>query len=127
MAAGDIKDERVVVMELIAGGAVTKGEVVHLESDGKYDPTAASDQGKFAVAIEAAAAEDDTFRAVIWGPVDVTSTAAIPKGSIVMSGAAGAVTKTDFGAGHLSDEHVGTAMEAFGSGAVQTIWVGLVG
>ena len=125
MAAGDVKDERAVILELTAGEAVAKGQVVHLEADHKYDPCAASDKGKFAVAIEAAAADGDTFRAVIWGAVEVTATAAaIDKGAIVMADTAGAVTETDWVA---SFENVGTAMEAFASGGVQTIWVGLVG
>lgn len=127
MAAGDIKDERAVVMELTAGVAVAKGQVVHLETDGKWDPTAASDKGKFAVAIEAASAVDVKFRAVVWGPVEVTATAAaIANGAIVMADTAGAVTETDWAAGIVTAEHVGTAMEAFASAGVQTIWVGLV-
>jgi len=127
MAAGDIKDERVVVIELTAGAAVAKGQVVHLETDGKWDPSAAGDKGKFAVAIEAAAADGNTFKAVIWGPVEVTATAAaIAKGAIVMADTAGAVTETDWAAGIVTAEHVGTAMEAFASGGTQTIWLGLV-
>jgi len=127
MAAGDIKDERVVILTLTAGAAVAKGQVVNLQTDGKYDPCAASGKGKFAVAIEAASGDTVEFRAVVWGPVEVTATAAaIPKGAIVMADTAGTVTKTDWVAGTITAEHVGTAMEAFGSGEVQTIWVGLV-
>ena len=127
MAAGDIKDERVVVLTLTAGVAVAKGQVVHLETDGKYDPCAASDKGKFAVAIEAASGDTVEFRAVVWGPVEVTATAAaIAKGALVMADTAGAITETDWATGTICAEHVGTAMEAFGSGGVQTIWLGLI-
>jgi hypothetical protein len=127
MAAGDIKDERAVVIELTAGAAVVKGQVVHLETDHKYDPCAASDKGKFAVATVAASGDTETFRAVIWGPVEVTATAAaISKGAIVMADTAGTVTETDWAGGTVCAEHVGTAMEAFASAGVQTIWVGLV-
>jgi len=127
MAAGDIKDERVVVLTLTAGAAVAKGQVVNLQTDHKYDPCGVGGKGKFAVAIEAAAAEDDEFKAVIWGPVEVTATAhTIAKGAIVMAEATGTVKETDWAAGIVTAEHVGTAMEAFGSGETQTIWIGLV-
>ena len=125
MAAGDIKDERAVVVELTAGAEITKGEVVHLEADdGKWDPVVDNDKGKFAVAIEAAAAADAKFRAVVWGPVEVTATAAaIAEFELVMPGSTGKVTKEDW---VVVGETVGTAMKAFASGGVQTIWVGLV-
>ena len=127
MAAGDIKDERAVVMTLLAGAAVAKGEVVHLVlADGDYVPAANEDIGKFAVAIEAAADTED-FRAVIYGPVEVTATAvAIAKGALVMAGTTGKVAKADAN-GCAVGEVLGTAMEAFGSGGVQTIWLGLIG
>lgn len=125
MAAGDIKSERAVVVELTAGIAVAKGQVVHLESDGYWDPAILTDTGKFAVAIEAAAGAGSVFRAVIWGPVEVTATAAvIPKGAQVMAGSAGLVVLSDWG---VYGETLGTAMEAFGSGGVQTVWIGLIG
>ena len=125
MAAGDIKDERAVVVELTAGEAIAKGQVVHFETaDDKYDIAVSADVGKFAVAIEAAAADEDKFRAVIWGPVEVTAAAAIGKAELVMSATAGKVIAEDWG---VNGETIGTAMEAFASGGVQTIWVGLVG
>lgn len=126
MAAGDIKDDaNVVVSVLTAGAAVTKGQVVHLEADdGLWDPVADNDKGKFAVAIEAASGTGVEFRAVIWGPVVVTATAAtISAFELVMAGATGKVTKEDWA---VVGETVGTAMEAFGSGGTQTIFVGLV-
>jgi len=147
MAAGDVKDERAVVVDLTAGAAVVKGEVVHLEADdGKWDPVVDGDVGKFAVAIEAAAAEDAKFRAVVWGPVEVTATAAaIAKLENVVAGSTGKVKKAaamavlDAPASYVETTiqteydkildprlSVGTAMEAFASGGVQTIWVGLV-
>lgn len=125
MAVGDIKDERVVTVVLTAGATVTKGQVVHLEADdGKWDPVVDNDKGKFAVAIEAAAADGDKFRAVIWGPVEVISTAAaIAEFELVMAGTTGMVTKEDW---VVVGETVGVAMEAFGNSTVHTIWVGLV-
>ena len=126
MAAGDIKDERVVVMTLLAGGAVAKGELVHLVlADGDYVPAADTNIGKFAVAIEAAA-DAENFKAVVWGPVEVTATsAAIAKGALVMAGSTGKVAKSDAN-GMAVGEVVGTAIEAFASGGVQTIWLGLI-
>jgi hypothetical protein len=127
MAAGDIKGDQAVVLDLLAGGAVAKGELVHLVlADGDYVPAGDAAIGKFAVAIEAAA-DTEMFKAVIYGPVDVTATAvAIANGALVMAGNTGKVAKAD-AAGCAGGEVVGTAMEAFGSGGVKTIWVGLVG
>ena len=148
MAAGDIKDERAVVVTLTAGAAVEKGQVVHLEPDDeKWDPVVDGDVGKFAVAIEAAAADDDEFRAVVWGPVEVTATAAAIKKLVnVVAGTTGKVKKAaamvvldapaTYGEATLQTEldkildprlTVGSTMEAFASGGVQTIWLGLVG
>jgi len=147
MAAGDIKDERAVVVDLTAGAVVVKGDVVHLEADdGKWDPVVDGDVGKFAVAIEAAAAEDAKFKAVVWGPVEVTATAAaIAKLENVVAGSTGKVKKaaamvaldapTSYVETTMQTEfdkildprlNVGTAMEAFATSDVQTIWVGLV-
>ena len=127
MAAGDIKDERAIILELLAGATIAKGAVVHLVlADGDYVPAADADIGKFAVAIEAAA-DTATFRAVIYGAVEVTATnAAIANGALVMAGTTGKVAKAD-AIGCAGGEVLGTAMEAFGANGVQTIWVGLVG
>lgn len=125
MAAGDIKGEEAVVKELTAGAEVTKGQLVHLEADGKWDPTADGDTGKFAVAIEAASAADETFRAVVWGRVEVTATAsAISDGALLMAGASGAVAAADF---TNPGEVAGAAMEAFASSGTGTMWVGITG
>ena len=126
MAAGDIKDDaNVVVSVLTAGAAVVKGQVVHLEADdGLWDPVVDNDKGKFAVAIEAASGTGVEFKAVIWGPVVVTATAAaISAFELVMAGSTGKVTKEDW---VVVGETVGTAMEAFGSGGTKIIFVGLV-
>ena len=125
MAAGDIKDERAVVVTLIAGVAVAKGQVVCLESDGKWDPAILTKTGKFAVSIEAASGVDVEFKAVIWGPVEVTATnAAIGKIAPVMAGSTGLVVLSDWG---VYGETLGTTMEAFAASGTQTIWMGLVG
>ena len=123
MAVGDIKGDQAVVMVLTAGDAVTKGQVVHKEADGKFDPVVDTDAGKFAVAIEAAAADADEFRAVVWGPVEVTAKDTTTKGTVMMAGTTGQVTPTDHGA---IGENVGTAMEACASLGTTTLWVGLV-
>lgn len=124
MAAGDIKGEEAVVIKLTAGAAVTKGQVVHFEADGKFDAVVDTDTGKFAVAIEASSGDTVAFRACIWGRVEVTATAAtIAEGQLVMAGTTGKVAAADLVA---QDEVLGTAMEAFASGGTQTIWLGLV-
>jgi hypothetical protein len=87
-----------------------------------------TDTGKFGVALDAATSEGDDIRVVIWGPVEVTAAAAIPKGAVVMpptlGDTAGQVIKTDHGA---VGENIGTAMEAAAAAAATlTIWVGLV-
>ena len=127
MTAGDLKGACTVI-EVDAGGVVTKGDVVHVEDDGYWDPVVDTDVGKFGVAIDTAAAEGDDIRVVIWGPVEVTAAAAIPKGAVVMAPTAGDTTgrviKTDHGA---IGENVGTAMEAAAAAAATlTVWVGLV-
>ena len=129
MAIGDLKGPECVVIPVTSGVAIVIGDVVHIEaSDGKWDPTAASDKGKFGVALDAATGADETVRVCIWGRVEVTATAAaIPKGYIVMADAAGAVTKTDWAGTTPTCENVGTAMTAFESGKTGTIWVGLGG
>lgn len=127
MAAGDIKGPEAIVVELTAGEAVAVGQVVHFETaDDLYDPVVDNDVGKFAVAVTAASGSGVKFRAVVWGPVEVTATAAaIGAFECVMAGSTGLVTAEDW----LVDvgiTTVGTAMEAFASGATQTIWVGMV-
>lgn len=127
MTAGDLKGECTVI-KVDAGTTVAVGQVVHIESDGYWDPVADTDVGKFGVALDAATSEGDDIRVVIWGPVEVTADAAIPKGSVVMAptsgGTAGRVIKTDHGA---VGENIGTAMEAASAAAATlTVWVGLV-
>lgn len=128
MAAGDLKGPECVVITVTSGAAITVGQVVHLEADGKWDPTAASDKGKFGVAIDAASGADETVRVCIWGRVEVTATAAaIAKGALVMADDSGAVTQTDWAGGTVTAENVGTAMEAIASGETGTVWIGLGG
>ena len=123
MAIGDIKGEEAIIRVVTAGAAVTKGQVVHIEADGKWDPVVTTDTGKFGVAIEAASADGVEFRAVIWGRVEITATAAaIAAHELVEAGTTGMVLAS---AG--TNVVVGTAMEAFASSGSGTIWVGLVG
>lgn len=146
MTAGDIKGPEAVVQVLTAGAAVTKGDVVHFESDGKWDPVTAGDKGKFAVAIEAASADGVEFRAVVWGRVEVTASAAtIAAWQNVIAAATGVIAKAadmatlDAPASYVEATvqteldkiqdprlFVGTVTEAFQSGGTGTLWVGLV-
>lgn len=122
MAAGAIKGPEVIVINVTAGATVAVGDVVHQETDGKYDPVVDGDKGKFGVALDAGG-DGDTIRIVIWGRVSVKATAAAIPIGLVMAGAGGKVATSDAGA---FGEVVGTAMEAIGSGAVGTVWIGLV-
>ena len=127
MAIGDIKGDEAIVMELTAGAAITVGQVVHKESDGKWDPVVDTDTGKFAVAIEAASGDAVTFRAVVWGRVESTADAGaadITQGELVMAATTGDLAPADHGA---IGEVVGTMMEAVASSGTGTVWVGLVG
>lgn len=148
MAIGDIKGQEAIVKKLTAGAVVTKGQVVHHEpADDKWDPVVDGDSGKFAVAIEAAAADGDEFDAVIWGRVEVTATAAtIAELENVIAGSTGKVVKAtvmtvldapaSYGESTMQTEldkildprlTVGTTMEAFDSAGSGTIFVGMVG
>jgi hypothetical protein len=123
MAAGDLKGEECVVITVTAGATVTKGQVVHLEADGKWDPAILTDTGKFGVALTAGA-DTETISVCIYGRVEVTATAAtIAKGATVMAGTTGLVVASDYG---VYGETFGTAMEAFASGGTGTVWIGLV-
>ena len=124
MAAGDVKGDNFYAKKMTAGAAITKGQVVHFESDGKWDPVVDTDTGKFGVALEAASGDTVEFNCLLWGMVEVTAIAAtIAQGQLVMAGTTGKVALADFVA---QDEVLGTAMEAFGSGGTQTIWLGLL-
>jgi len=119
---GEIKGLEAVVSTLTVGATTAVGDIIHLEADGKYDPVVGTDKGKFAVALDAGT-DGTSVRAVIWGRVTVTATAAvIKKGSLVMAGDTGKAAASNAGA---VGEVIGTAMEEFASGAVGTIWVGL--
>lgn len=126
MAAGDVKGDNAIVITLVAGAAIAKGQLVDMQlDDNRFDPSADAATGKFAVAIEAAAAAADEFRAVIYGEVEVTAVSAtIGKGHIVISGGTGLVKEADTPA--TVSENVGTTMEAFASGGTGTIFLGLV-
>lgn len=130
MAAGDVKGDEAFVVNLTAGTAVVKGNLVHYESDQKYDPTVSADLGPFAVAIEAAAADTNTFRGVIWGRAEVVFSGATAAkiGTPLMaataaSGPSGSVSvSTDIS----GNQTAGVAMEAMDtSGNTYTMWVGL--
>lgn len=125
MAAGDVKGDNAIIIKLVAGAAVAKGQLVDMQTDTFFDPSAAGATGKFAVAIEAAAAAADEFRAVVYGEVEVTaSAAAISKGTTVIAADTGLVAKVAVPASTWLI--AGTTMEAFASGGTGTIFVGLV-
>ncbi len=125
MAAGDVKGDNAIIIKLVAGAAVAKGQLVDMQADTFFDPSAAAATGKFAVAIEAAAAAADEFRAVVYGEVEVTaSAAAISKGTTVIAADTGLVAQVAVPASIWLN--VGTSMEAFASSGTGTIFVGLV-
>ena len=125
MAAGDVKGDNAIIIKLVAGVAVAKGQVVAMQTDFKFDPCVGTDTGKFAVAIEAASGADVEFRAVVFGEVEVTATAAaITKGANAIAGSTGLVATS--AGGTATNLHVGTAMEAFTTSGTGTIFVGLV-
>jgi hypothetical protein len=71
MAAGDIKGEEAITMELLSTGGITKGQLEHCESDGHWEVCTTGDLGPFAVACETALT-GVYHRAVVWGRVEVT-------------------------------------------------------
>lgn len=123
MTAGDIKGQEAVVIEVTYGATITVGQLVHLEADGKWDPCADQDTGKFGVALDAGG-DTELGRVVIWGRVEVTDGGAgIAKGAVVMAGATGYVAASDHAA---IGENAGTAMEAFDASGNGTVWIGMV-
>jgi len=124
MAAGDIKGEEAIVEVLTAGEAIVKGNLVHYESGGKYLKTVDADAGPFAVAIEAAAADGSTFRAVTAGQVEVVfyGSAALRGTPLKPGPTAGTVTiSATFGSGINSGV---TAEPMDTSGNTYTMWLG---
>ena len=118
------------VISVVAGAAVTKGQVVHwVQATGKWIPAVDNDTGKFGVAIEAASADTVAFMAVVKGPVYVVaSAAAITKGAYVIAATTGLVATV----GVIAETTVlatiaGTALEAFTTSGTQAIEIGLVG
>jgi hypothetical protein len=124
MAAGDIKGPEVVVIYGVLGATTTKGQVINLQADGKWDPVATGGQGKFGVALEAGV-DTNEVPIAIWGRVEVTdSGTGINKGDLVMAADTGEVAASG---GLVIDGNVGTAMEAIGANGTGTVWIGLVG
>jgi len=122
MAAGDIKGDEAVVIMITPGETIAKGQVLDASANGSFYIADDSGNGKFAVAIEAMTAGTDA-RAVVWGRVEVTATAAaIYAGQAVMAASAGKVVLADYG---YADEQVGMAMEDIASSGTGTAWIGL--
>lgn len=129
MAVGDIKGDNAIIITVTSGVAIAIGDVCHIEADGYWDVCTTGDTGKFGVALDAASGAAENIRMLIFGEVEVKATAAvIAKGAYVIAGTTGYVVD----AGTISETTVmgtivGTAMEAFESGGLGTIFVGLVG
>ena len=127
MAAGDIKNlEDARIIEVTAGTAVVKGDLVHIESDGKWDPCTTDDIGKFGVAIEASTGDTVTFRAIIWGEVEVDCSGAVVKGALGCAGTNGQVKVQSYTDASYN-YNAGTFMEAAADQGTATFFVGLVG
>lgn len=120
MAAGDLKGEEAIVIEVTTTEAVVKGNVVHWEAANDWQIGALDDVGPKAVAIDVSA--NSLIKVVIWGRVEVIAdTTTIDKGQTVGAGAAG-----DVSANATSTQAFATAMEDFAANGNGTIWVGLV-
>lgn len=147
MAVGDLKGTNPIIIKVTAGAAATVGQVVHLEDDdGYWDPVVAGDTGKFGVALDAATAEGDSIRVLVWGAVEVKATAAaIAKGAHVIAGSTGLIAQAEnmatFDAPETYSEEgvqteldkiidhrlvVGTVMGAFESSGTGTLFVGMM-
>lgn len=120
MAAGDIKGEEAIVIEVTADEAIAKGNVVHWEAANSWKVGALADAGPKAVAVDASA--NGLVSICIWGRVEVIAdTTVIDKGQTVGAGAAG-----DVSANAVSTQAFATAMEDLAANGKGTIWVGLV-
>ena len=137
MAAGEVKNDDAMILVLKAGTTVTVGQVVHEETDGKWDPGASADGGPWAVALDAAA-DTESFRAVKVGQVTVTygGTNDCPIGGKLIICTQNTAAATDGLVGQVthggtldtSDTVCGFAMELMDtSGTVYTMMVGLGG
>jgi hypothetical protein len=126
--SGILMGPECIVIKAKAGGAVAERDLVHIEADGFWDKTAATDTGKFGVALDAAAAEGDPIRVCIWGRCTVkASAAAIAKGAYVIADAGVVKAAGTIDATTPVGSIVGTTMEEFASGEAKTVWIGLVG
>ena len=122
MAAGDLKGEEAITIEVTLGDTVAKGNVIHLETDGYWDPGAMADTGNKAVALKAGVVTDKIL-AVIWGRVEVINDDAT---ALIIGDTVGAGTAGDVSANITAGQAFATAMEAIAADAKGTIWVGLV-
>lgn len=122
MAVGDLKGDEAIVTLVTPGENITKGQVIDVSANGSYYISADTSVGKFAVATEDMISGTDGC-AVIWGRVEVLTTAAIYAGQSAEADAAGTIKVAAYGA---IGEVVGTLPDDIGSAAVGTIWVGLM-
>ncbi len=122
MAVGDLKGDEAVVIMVTPGENITKGQVIDISANGSYFISADTSVGKFAVATESMVSGTDG-KAVIWGRVEVLTTAAIYAGQNAEADAAGTVKVAAYGA---IGEVVGTLPDDIDSAVVGTIWVGLM-
>jgi hypothetical protein len=125
MAAGDVKGFEVRAIQGTTGGtAITKGQVVHLETTNYHWETGSTNfEDLKGVALSAGAIAGDVTVA-IWGRVEVTADGLIYKGQRVKPTQAGKVmacTCPNAAVGLC----MGIAMENITSGNTGTIWIGL--
>jgi len=94
-SAGDIYTLGI-VLDLIAGGAINRGNIVKIgTADGKV-VQATTDSDPVGVALKAASADGDPIPILVSGAVYVTAGGAISRGAAVKPGATGkAVAHTD--------------------------------
>ena len=127
MTAGDIKGTEINYNKRYTLGATTTvGQVVHVESVGKWDPVVDDDYGKFGVALTGG---DDTEEAtiILFGPVEVTASGAtIAAGELVVPASTGKVQKYTTTIDVSGNQVIGTAVEAFDASGNGTIFLGLV-
>jgi hypothetical protein len=127
MTVGDIKGPEVIELRVTYGATVAIGDVVHLEADdGKWDPVADNDKGKFGVA-RTAGADTEEGAVIIYGRAEVkASGATIAKGELVIPSSTAVVKKYAVATDASGNTVIGTAMEAFDASGNGTIFVGLV-
>ena len=126
MAAGDVKGE-IIAIEVQSGAAVVKGDCVHLESDGYWDPTDVDDLGSYGIALTACD-ESANFMCCVWGQVEVDCSGNIPKGALGVASGLGQIRVQTYASGADASNNlvVGKFTEAGTGSSTATLFIGLV-